>query len=51
MQNSRNQLIIAIVFALLLGLIIVFAARFSGSRNAATPPRTTPVPVRRPRSR
>jgi LysM repeat protein len=43
MQNSRNQLIIAIVFALLLGLIIVFAARFSGSRNASTPPRTTPA--------
>lgn len=33
MKNSRNQLIIAIVFALLLGLIIVAAARCGSSKT------------------
>ena len=39
MGNSRNQLIIAIVFALLLGLIIVIAARCS-SGSSTLPART-----------
>ncbi len=40
MRNPRNQLIIAIVFAVLLGLIIVVAARCSSS---GTPVTRTPV--------
>lgn len=47
MRNPRNQLIIAIVFALLLGLIIVGASRCSSSATpsarTATPKVTTPV--------
>lgn len=39
MKNSRNQLIIAIVFALLLGLIIVVAAKCS-TTSSTTPART-----------
>jgi LysM repeat protein len=35
MKNSRNQLIIAIVFALLLGLIIVAASRCGASKTPA----------------
>ena len=41
MRNSRNQLIIAIVFALLLGLIIVIAAKCSTTN---TTPARTPTP-------
>lgn len=47
MRNPRNQLIIAIVFALLLGLIIVGASRCSSTgattARTATPKATTPV--------
>ena len=43
MRNPRNQLIIAIVFALLLGLIIVIAARCSSN---PTPAVRTPTPAR-----
>ena len=42
MKNSRNQLVVAIIFALLLGLIIVAAARCSSS-GTATPKSTTPA--------
>jgi LysM repeat protein len=53
MRNSRNQLIIAIVFALLLGLIIVIAARCSSTSTtpARTPtPKTTPATNATPRT-
>jgi LysM repeat protein len=49
MRTPRNQLIIAIVFALLLGVIIVVAARCSSNGAAAvrTPtPKTTGTPAR-----
>jgi lysozyme len=42
MKNSRNQLVVAIIFALLLGLVIVAAARCSSS-GTATPKSTTPA--------
>ncbi len=50
MKNSRNQLIIAIVFALLLGLIIVIAAKCS-TTSSTTPARTATPKVSPTQSR